>query len=99
MRFSDDRGGERCERRNGRSVGRKLVIHAATWVGAFATVGRLGELSCVVRAAGVHERRTVALSVYGLSLSLECTFLCYEALGTGRCEHQTLAKGFCFILY
>ena len=77
------------------------VFGIAVWLGGpvVGKAGWLGELSCVVRAAGVHGRRTVALSVYGLSLSLECTFLCYEALGTGRCEHQTLAKGFCFILY
>ena len=35
VRFIDDRGGERCERSNGRSVGRKLVVQTATWVGAF----------------------------------------------------------------
>ena len=39
VRFSDDRGGERHERRDGRSAGRKQVIPSATWDGAFAAVG------------------------------------------------------------
>ena len=39
MRLSDDRVGERHERSDGRSVGRKQVIPSATWVGAFAVVG------------------------------------------------------------
>ena len=39
VRFSDDRVGERHECSNGISVGRKQMIQAAMWVGAFAAVG------------------------------------------------------------
>ena len=57
VRFSDDRGGERCERSNGGSVGRKPVIYAAKWVGAFAAVGRADcEVNSVGRAVLRGER-------------------------------------------
>eukprot|EP00964_Phaeocystis_antarctica_P118243 scaffold82043_cov56-Phaeocystis_antarctica.AAC.1 len=83
--FSDDRGGERSERSNGRSVGRKRMIHAATWVGAYAVVGsvRLAVLWCV---DGNPEWR---VHVSRLPLSLECTLIKpYEAPWETGCNER-----------
>ena len=60
MRFSDDRVGERHERSNGRSVGRKQVIQAATWVGAFAAAA-----GCEVNGVGMRGERVGALIKMG----------------------------------
>ena len=93
MLFSDDRasrGGERCERSNGRSVGRKLVIQAATWVGALLCMVLSGRAWSVERKK-VHVRkfRESQSKVYGKLNRLKINLKIKECGGGGGKKGMT----------